>query len=581
MCTEVGRELSDPHRHYGASPAVSQMNGQTGTIVFWGAGATAGLGMRTTVQEAKFIYSLATGEGSSSSKSRSLLERVTEALGEAAESWAQALVDLLTILGDGDEKYPTSVFGPEAMDAMRRNWSDGATDDDIRNRILALRMLYDWPALKAVIKVCPVQGGTNPPGGNFLNDLFNILDMRGQSGHGFRAESNDFLTPVRVTGARNALKLVILALFYVDWQVLRGDADKREVVQQHYGFAQAVGRRLQRQGLERAARPFDSWDFYMGDVSFASLNYDPIALWLQTAANRNLNRSPSVPHVGVPARRLQIFHDLGYIVPSTRISERNPGTIWHPMNEASAQRLNDPDHGAADVIRIYKFLYPHGCLNWRECPDCGKLSSYLGNSWDTDSAVLFPPPPLKAFVKGVEFPHYGNEEEIRASARGEVDARACVNCKTLTFAHHTPLMMQSNFKGAPPPFIEDINRSLRVLVQQSGHIVFMGYSLPRDDVEYRAFFAARRRRLPDRGAVRCSVVVGTMGERRWLGPSALSDVRIAARMGTAERTTLKAAQDLFGADNVRFYGGGIPEVFLEGGTVTDAAVERLLDWSRT
>jgi hypothetical protein len=39
---------------------------------------------------------------------------------------------------------------------------------------------------------------------------------------------------------------------------------------------------------------------------------------------------------------------------------------------------------------------------------------------------------------------------------------------------------------------------------QVDHIIFMGYSLPPDDVTYRAFFSARRQR---QGAqVRCTVV---------------------------------------------------------------------------
>ena len=240
--------------------------------------------------------------------------------------------------------------------------------------------------------------GADGAGANFLTDLLNILDIHGRSGHGFRVKENEFLTPQRVAGARNALKLLILAMFYIDWQVLRQDEGKKQELERHYDFAEALGRRMQRQGLERANHPHDSRKFYMGDVSFASLNYDPIALWLQSIANRNLNGSPAVPHVGVPAHRLQIFHDLGHLIPSRRISPRNPETRWHPMNEAAAQRLNDTDHGASDRIRINKFLYPHGCLTWRECPSCGKLSSYLGDQWEPDSSVLILPPPLKSFV---------------------------------------------------------------------------------------------------------------------------------------------------------------------------------------
>ena len=553
------------------------MTQDSSTVIFWGAGATATLGMRTTVQQGNFLYDLATGE----KDSLPLNQRVANAVGDGAEPWVSALVDLLTILGDGNGKRHThlTMVTEQQMEAMRRNWSAGADDDEIRGRILTLRTLYDWPALKAVIEVSPGEKGADGAGTNFLTDLFNILDLHGHSSHGFRVEENVFLSPQQVTGARNALKLLIIAMFYIDWQRLRLDEERRQELGFHCGFAEALGRRMQRQGLERAHHPHDSRKFYMGDVSFASLNYDPIALWLQSIANRNLNRSPAVPHVGIPAHRLQIFHDLGHLIPSRRISARNPETRWHPMNEATAQRLNDPDHGASDRIRISKFLYPHGCLTWRECPSCGKLSSYLGDLWEPDSPVLILPPPLKSFVpEDVEFPDYTEGRERKEWDKGAVDARACVNCDTLTYAHHTQIVMQSNFKSAPPPFIEEIQRDLRVIVQEADHIVFMGYSLPRDDVDYRAFFAARRSRDSER-PVKCSVVVGVNAEqRRWLSPSELRDLS-ASGIGEDERRTLEAAQELFGKDRVRFYGGGIPNVFLDGERVTDSAVDRLLNWN--
>jgi hypothetical protein len=42
---------------------------------------------------------------------------------------------------------------------------------------------------------------------------------------------------------------------------------------------------------------------------------------------------------------------------------------------------------------------------------------------------------------------------------------------------------------------------------------------------------------------------------------------------------VRAARDIFGEDNVRFYGGGVPNVFCDGDQVTEAALERLLNWS--
>ncbi len=542
------------------------------TVIFWGAGATASLGFRTTDQQASALQALA------STQESPLAQRVEKALGEKVkEPWISAFRDLLIILGDDDGsmagKDDAAYVMPHHVDVMRAHWRRGAREDELRNRIVGLRTLYDWPALKLAIEVCPTQQGTD----SFrLNDLFNVLDMHGQSGHGFRAKDGEFLTPQQVLGARNALKMLLQAILYIDWHC--GREAEREGLELHYDFAVALGRRMQRRGLDLVGQfPFDDRRFYMGDVGFACFNWDPIALWCQFVANRNLNRSRSVPHVGSPACKLQVYHDLGHFVAGRRVKNKGPrgsDTPWHPMNESSALRLNDADHGSSDRIRISKFLLPHGCLWWRECPNCGKLSSYMGDAWEWDSPTLIPPPPFKAFVRDEMFDRR-RPEECKAWDEGAVDARACVHCETLTYAHHTQTVMQSSFKSPPPPFLDEIKRDLRVAVQEADHIVLMGYTLPPDDVDYRAFLAARRRRTGD---VRCSVVVGKDCGRQWFGPSAWPAMLERMPDGLAPRTTLEAARDLFGEDNVRFYGGGIPNVIVDGGNVTDAAVERLLTW---
>ena len=112
---------------------------------------------------------------------------------------------------------------------------------------------------------------------------------------------------------------------------------------------------------------------------------------------------------------------------------------------------------------------------------------------------------------------------------------------------------------------------MRVVVQHAAHVIFMGYSLPSDDVTYRAFLAARTARTGERP--KCSVV-GKINpaEARWLYPDEL-DTR------TCLPKVVESTRALFGRENVRFYGAGVPQVFLGGGgTVTDAAVERLLNW---
>ena len=548
------------------------------TVIFWGAGATADLGIPATDSQARFILRLADTD-TDSRATPPLSERIHEALQRAAvEPWISAFEDLLTILGDdaAQRNADIATHSTAQMDAMRRNLRLGASDDDVRNRIVKLRTLYDWRALRSVVSACP--GTREDRGKRFkIADLFNILDVHEYGGHGFRVEGNEFLTSQRISGARNALKMLLLAMFYVDWQYHRNV--NRRSLNQHYDFAYALGRRMQRGALDLTCRTtsggrwfYMSRDFYLGDVSFVSMNYDPIALWCQWLANRALNGSPSVPHVGCPARKLQLFHDYGHFVPAFRIGDDNTQqTPRYPMNESAAQRLNDCHHGSSDRIRLSKFLLPHGCIWWRECPNCGKLSSYQSDTWELDSPSLIPPPPLKAFVTHERDDSRPKERD--AWAEGEVDVRECLHCRTLTHAHHTPIRMQSNFKGLPPPYLAEIERDLRVLVQDANHVVFMGYSLPQDDVDYRAFFAARRRRSGadgHRDRVMCSVVVGKGGHRRWLGPSELP----------TDHDTVNAACDVFGRKNVRYYGGGIPNVFMDGDMVTDAAVDRLLNWDR-
>lgn len=544
------------------------------TLVLWGAGATASLGLPLTDRQAAFLHSLAPA---ASNPNKTTASRVREALGQlAVEPWVSAFCDLLAILGDDDTQLdsprsPTDIL-PSQFDAMARNWNSD-NEDRLRRRIVEMRTLYDWPALVAAIRVCPTR-----PGARYfdLQDLFNVLDMNLQTGHGFQIRDDWFMPPQQVLAAREALMLLIQALFYVAWQAA---GRHHEDLEHHHRFAKALAKRMQRDGLRLAAHlgdeRLDTDDFIRGDVAFVSMNWDPLGLWPQFVANRQANRNPSVPHVGSPAKRLRIFHDLGHFVGGPRVNKKHTGNkVWQPMNESSARQLNDPDHGAEVRIRVGKFLFPHGCLWWRECPNCGKLSSYIGDEWELESATLLPPPPLRAFLDEIAFESWTeNTLETDKWFSGKVDARACVHCRELTYAHQTPLVVQSNLKGLPPPFLQEIQRDMRVVVQRANHVIFMGYSLPPDDVTYRAFLAARTGRTKRTGDVRCSVVnwIDT-GESRWLYPGELE-----THPGLPD--VVRSAQALFGDGNVRFYGAGIPQVFLGGGgQVTDAAVRRLLNW---
>lgn len=129
------------------------------------------------------------------------------------DHWHAALFDLLTILGDDAEAYESiEATGPEQVEAMRRNWRAGADCKELRKRIMALRLIYDWPALKSVVRLCPGHATDRFK----LNDLFNLMDMHIPPGSGFRgpvlreregldrAQLSQFLDVRRLVGAKNA-----------------------------------------------------------------------------------------------------------------------------------------------------------------------------------------------------------------------------------------------------------------------------------------------------------------------------------------------------------------------------------------
>jgi hypothetical protein len=517
-----------------------------------------------TKDQAKFL-SCITGVGDANGMS--LEQRVAKSLDpNNVEPWRSALIDLITILGDTDENYESidSIEGNQ-LTAMRRNWHDNADEQEIRSRIIYLRQIYDWPALKSLVRICPGSSGNDFA----INDLFNLLDLHIPLGFGVHApaqkDAKQFFDARRLIGAKNALRMILGVLFYIDYQdCIRS---RREILSYYYDFAMLLGRRMQRQGLNLACNlRFEKPEFYRGDVGFVSLNYDPICLWIQFLANRELNRATAVPHIGSPAVRLELFHDSGYMIPSRRINGNETDWPWYWMDEAVCQRLNE--QASADArVRLTKFLFPHGCLCWRECPNCRKLSAYYGDEWRLDARGLLPPPPLRAFDTAPPPVRISGDERCERQ-RGAVDARACLHCGTLTYAEHTQTVMQSTFKSPPPSFIEEIQRDLRAATMQATHIIFMGYSLPPDDFAYRTFFSACLHR--GEKPVRCTIVDKDDNNSNWCSPKTGH---------LSKNDTVTIAVNIFGRDNVRFFGGGIPTVFLDGANATDAKLDELLTWS--
>lgn len=521
------------------------------TAVFWGAGATASLGIKTTGMLGSSFFYLA-------EKGKPLEERVETAVGHNNSEWLLAVKDLLILLGDPEQKLEK-----DKQRALERQFSKLSSAQQ-EKRYMELKQSYDWNTLYKVIQICP--GHTDK---SFqLIDLFNILDLHIQNQRGFYVrsiepgEEGEFISSEKLILARNALKMLTTLLHTLDFQSALGN--KKELIQQYKSFAEVLYHLMIEEGFtfyKAQDGKMMEREFYLFSHSFISLNWDPILLWLLFNVHKEHNQSLNLPHIGNPPTPFKLFHDMANFMGVRQIDGNNP-QVWYPFNETVVQRMNDTDHQTSRRVRVGKYYFPHGCLGWRECPNCGKLTMYMGSEWGLEDTSLFPPLPLPSLR--FKFQNRSAQEE-QASLKGRADAIQCSFCGTLTEAKHTPIVMQTSFKGNNPSFMEEIERDMRISLEGAKHVVLMGYSLPSDDVVYRSILSSKNNRKDHK--LFCSAVgLSKIPTNGWLVGDQIKEYEKKLKLEYPDDlflNTIKSVLEIFGEDRVRICSDGVPNVFLD------------------
>ncbi|QAT40533.1 hypothetical protein [Clostridium sp. JN-9] len=360
------------------------------TVMFWGAGATAALGFKTTVQIGNFFMELCKSCDENSKIS------IGEVFNKVTHDKAidKSLENLFKFLD-------TSIDINDIETEIRQEFNVNGD-----KRVKELREYYDWNSLRKIMKICP----NYKVGRMKIQDLFNIIDMHISEKEGFYVNDHgeeQFLPLQNIIKSRNTLVMMTTLIHSLNYHF--NLLKNKNLIKPYYDFALCLGKLMQKDGIDAYNRGYktDSREFYMFDYSVISLNWDPILLWMIFNANRDLNNSSNVPYIGSPAVPMKLFNDMGNFMAVRKIDSEDQD-IWYPLNETVVQRLNDHEHKTDRRVRIGKFYFPHGSSNWRECPNCGKLFMYLGNEWDTHSKSLFPPqliPKLSfGFVRWISAP---------------------------------------------------------------------------------------------------------------------------------------------------------------------------------
>ncbi|WP_152525322.1 hypothetical protein [Sporolactobacillus laevolacticus] len=518
------------------------------TVIFWGAGTTKPLHMKTTKDLGRAFQALA--EASDGEKEKKIRNAIDEVLPKANEQIRSEMCALLKLI-DSD-------FQVQDEEAMR-------ILEIPETRARHLKRLYDWRAVKLVIERCP----RNQDHQFSLDDLYNLLDVHIQSQKGIEVEER-FITLDRLISARRTLDMLTQLMHAIGYTELIHNPETLPLYQHYHQFAKLLAERMTDEGLLRATETdFDERRFYLFSYAVISMNWDPIFLWLIFNAHKELNSKKECPSIGSPPQPMKLFNDLAHFIAVRNVEGKKP-FAWFPMNETAVQQLNDEEYLTGRRVRIGKFYFPHGCHGFRQCPKCGKLTFYLGNEWLIDSPSLFPPQILPSLSPRMP----RSLEEKEAMDAGIYDAVQCIHCGTITETHHTAITMQTQFKAVQPSFIQEIQNDMKVALENARHIIFAGYSLPDDDFIGRIILSARRKM--DSEKVKCSVIgFDRDAEDKWMYGEHLKNY-FQSHENSGLTNTCRRVAGIFGEKNVRAYGAGFPNVFMKNGKADKEKVEEMM-----
>ena len=529
------------------------------TVVFWGGGATAGLGMATTARQNDVLFAL-----SSKKYGDSYHECLQDFSGDIFGNKFDAVCDLLTLLDDNHdwvEGFQLCGFSQRQVDIIQKYRNDlGHTDAERKNRVVMMRCHYDWSAVMRILRLQKNDfkevKGKHKPSDTFVQKIYNLLDVNISSHSGLhvfleeRHELSSFLDEKRLQSAKAALIMFVNLMFACSWANSRRRLST--VGNAYCRFADWLS--------EIRAEEVRDCGNSLFSTSFVSMNFDPILWWIIKNADARYNKSPR--YVGDKNSPLFLGEDVDQADCVRPLQMNEPSISSGLLPENTARFVNERgclENECCDArYQTIKIFFPHGSSNLKICPCCGKTTLYQGDRLEDSSASLFPPFFLKELAWDCSPAEqvrdaFGNSEQAKWR-QGELDYIQCRHCGRAIRMCDTEMVMQSGLKSSPSHILRRIQHNVDNAVMTANHIVLMGYSLPPDDGAWVAELQSRTTRN-NTEKVRCSIVGHADGALdEWLYDDALDKY-------CESQPVIERACVVFGRDNVRANLKGIPDVF--------------------
>lgn len=531
------------------------------TVIFWGAGATAELGMLTTARQGDLFVAL--GKRKPDERfSECLCEFKDKVLGSRFESFC----DLLELLDDAEEDeivtgFRMSGFSCLQLDLIEKYGEDfGCNPDERKNRIIMMRQRYDLAAAMRIIRSQAVAGEFDMS--HFVQDVYSMIDANIAAGTGIHifddngeSKRSDFIDLTRLRAAKAALIMIVTLAFAASWEGAR----KGRKTEEYKSFFRWLS--------ELRAEEFCSNGVPVSSARVVSMNFDPIFWWFMKNADEEYNRNPCFTSDGnSPLYLGECIDQVDEVRPMPDVV--NGGAVVGDMLHPFAARFVN-EHGRRENERCLakyqtmQIFFPHGSSNIKTCQCCGMSTLYQGNYLEWDSESLFPPYFMKSLSWGAK-PVNGlsGASERRSEGEiwkeGELDYIQCRNCGQGIRMCDTEILVQSGLKMSPSWLLQRVAHDIDAEIMKARHIVLLGYSLPPDDSIWIAELMARKQRVKE--DVFCSFVSKQSGEtNRWLTGDEID--RCLDRYDDGKDfkwNSIRRVVSMFGKDHVRVNLKGFP-----------------------
>lgn len=289
-----------------------------------------------------------------------------------------------------------------------------------------------------------------------INDAFNIIDSNLLLGNGLFYESKNNVKHQILYADLLRVKKKLIALIFENMREKIKTRDKNQY-EKLVNFYMDLAKHELTKKLSTSSE-IDKRENFVANYSIVNLNWDLYSIMPIIEAHDRLNHSNGLyldkPHVP----QLRIYTDFNCEYASSNEENKK---LWYPCTEPLVHAINDDKYEASRRAVLVKAYYPHGLMNMYKCPNCSKHSLYMGNL-TIDNVV-------NQIEKDVVY--------------------KCPYCHTEIKKDDFDVLVQSNFK-IRNSYLEEMRLSFQTEINNADRIIFIGYSLPSDDIELRTLFKA-------------------------------------------------------------------------------------------